>query len=524
MDATTIIREGHDAWRLLNDPGFCREWKALADADRKHTWYQEPHFCGAWYRAYRQTSQPLLLLAQKGSALSAIMPLARFECGGLTHAGADQCEYQGWIADTEYDQTFPLDCVRLLFERTSYHRWEWRYVAPDAPIDWLSEISSAKLGGIMTTNTLAPLFNVRDEGFIRRRVRGSLKNRINHLRRRGLNYERVKCPARSQEIITKLATWYDVRQGATRATMEFTSDPAKLDFYRQLASDPDQNWVSVLNLEHEAIAAHIGPRVGSELEINLPSYAVRESRDAPSTILLVEMAEDLSRHGGTTIDLTPGGDTHKERWATHHRNLYSFRLFRSRTAAAAMSSRSLIRRTTVSYLRKAGIEPRAVLNILKGRSATQHANDRNIAIREFRLGVSIDNHDNACRQAESRNNECVERMLLERARQLNHRAAHKLIAAAAQLWSEGWRPLVLGPMAEPPRIVWLQPIGGGPPRRAERLAALTGATKLGDASLAWTLDPTGASTMELTTSELNAIAAHCDPATSRLLAVSEQIT
>ena len=76
LSIETLLIAGDDAWRWLEDDGFAREWKAIADADAAYTWFQEPHFCRAWYRAYRNSAQPLLMIGRASGAVRAVMEAA----------------------------------------------------------------------------------------------------------------------------------------------------------------------------------------------------------------------------------------------------------------------------------------------------------------------------------------------------------------------------------------------------------------------------------------------------------------
>lgn len=456
LSIETLLIAGDDAWRWLEDDGFAREWKAIADADAAYTWFQEPHFCRAWYRTYRNSAQPLLMIGRASGAVRAVMPLARLSDGRLAHAGGHQCEYQGWVAGADTGVSFVIDSVRRLNGERTYTHWQWQYLSPGKPTEWLGEIQAGGMGGVIREQTQSPLLDVHDEGFIGQRIKGRLKSYINKLTRRGLRYDRPQDPARIEKILEHLARWYDIRQGAVRSTTPFTDDPFKLYFYRRLAADPTEVWLSVLETDDGPIAAHAGPFANGELNMNLPGQSLAESALSPGLILLVEMARDLRRSGGHTLDLSPGGEHHKSRFKTSERTLEGFTLYRSRTAALIAGAKLQQRQLAARLLRAAGLEPSRVAQSLRPLTGRGRKASGSPARIEFQLSPAPETPPEAtCKMLDAT---AAEVALLEGSRRFGGRAALALLRDGEWLGSHGWRAVQLDCDGHSlPPVVWLQP-------------------------------------------------------------------
>ena len=430
------VLTGEPAERFMDDPGANADWSALAAADAKHTWFQEPFFCRTWYDVYRAQMAPVLVLARDGAELRGVAPLARSRSdGALFHAGGHQCEYQGWVADPSIDAVFPLEALRALRGAGVTGRWTWPILAPGAPLDWVEDIAPSGLGGVLVSDFESPMLDVHDEAFLKARMKGRLKTKSNQLRKRGAVYVRESDPEAAVETMKRLARWCDLRQGAARASMPFTADPKKLEFHLRLARDTEQVWMCALKIDGEPIAAHFGPRCGGELNINLPSYNPRESKSSPGLVLLAEMAQDLRAQGGVEVDLTPGHEDYKSRFATRWRKVTEIDIRASRAEATALSLKTNARRRVAGALRAVGVEPLDGIAAAKALLGRKSAEGPPPPTGEIFAATA----ESLARATPLSTVEAEDAMLSE-ARELTLEDAQQTLSAASRLWSEGWRP------------------------------------------------------------------------------------
>ncbi len=380
--------EGDGARRLLSHARHLEAWQRLAERDSKSTWYQEPTFVNTWYAAYAKSHTPLLLLGRRRgspndteeSSLLGVLPLAIGADGTIVHAGAHQCEYHGWIADSAIEGDFPRRCIAEVMRHDRPQRWRWRYLPPGSPTDWIEELEHhPEAHGVAAAHwdtVDVPLLDVTNTDFIAARRRKRLGSYTRKLTAAGLRFKRVDCVDRAIRVVDEMAAWCDLRQGAANGDMPFADDIAKLPLHQALAANTSQAHVSALWLGKQLLAAHVGSYDGRELTMGVQGYDPAYGRYSPGKILVFAMADDLREIGGRAIDLTPGGDPWKEAFATEHRSISQLELVRRKTdvlrdrttAALEGGARRVLARAgaDTATLRGRTIEVRRRLTVLAG--------------------------------------------------------------------------------------------------------------------------------------------------------------
>jgi CelD/BcsL family acetyltransferase involved in cellulose biosynthesis len=372
--ALDVLRSDN-AVGTLSESRFLEEWKELASIDPKCTWFQEPAFVLDWYQAYRAVAEPLIVLARdEGGRLEGLMCLALMDGGRrLCHAGDHHTEYHGWIGRPESEERFVVEAVNRVMETYRPKSWRFRYLPPRAPVDWLRRLSPRI--GVSHQVVSVPIWDLTDTARLERKLKkGRVRNYINRYRRRGeLVYERIESPARIRAALEQLALWCDLRQGAANGVLPFGDDPRKLPFHEALAHRPNSVVFSALRLSERFLSIHLGGFDGDELFLGVQGHDPVESALSPGTILLYEMASDLAERGARLVDLTPGGDPWKERYATGHREIHSVELFRSNLLAEQARATDTLSRLASTAARRAGLEPSriraAVRSVLSSESS-----------------------------------------------------------------------------------------------------------------------------------------------------------
>ena len=326
MQFTLKIITGVEVWTLLEDEFFLSSWLELAKKDRKVTVSQEPPFVIPWYKQYTSTYVPILCLAyDKKGALAGLMPLAKnINDDTLTHAGAGEAEYHGWIAHPEIDEDFPAECLIKLKNTSNIKTWQWRWLGPKTPVKWLSSQLLTNEGIYVRLRTQAsPLWDLSDKAKYEKILKNrALRSKVNRYKRKGPYYiERITDKERTRELIDILRIQFDFRREAVNNVRPFGDDPNKASFYIERQNYPDNNHFTVLWSDHRPIAFHFGACDHDTLYLGLSSYDPVESKNSPGTLLLIELGKMLFEAGYRYLDLTPGGDQYKERFANAYQKL-----------------------------------------------------------------------------------------------------------------------------------------------------------------------------------------------------------
>lgn len=326
---------GAEAAQLAEDPAFLAAWRGLVAVQPQLALIQAPEFVLPWFQAYQGLWEPLLVLGRDAEGtLAGLLPLARrARDGRLAHAGAEQAEYHGWLVRPGGDEELLVPALERLARELPFGAWSWRWLPPGAATGWLGARALAAAGlHVLSEARPAPIWDLTDAEALARHDNRSLRAKRNRYRRRGeLVLERVQDATRARALLAELAVQCDFRQEAIHGVRPFADDPRKLEFFAErVARFPAASHFSVLRCGSEALAFHFGGCDGRTCLLGLSAYAPQESKQSPGTLLLVELARKLAAEGTRTLDLTPGTDAYKQRYATRQQELVRLRLFGSR--------------------------------------------------------------------------------------------------------------------------------------------------------------------------------------------------
>jgi len=360
---------GAEARRRCADAGFLAAWRALVASETKHALVQAPEFALPWYGAYAQDCEPLLVEGRGADGeLVALLPLARRADGSLVHAGAEQAEYHGWLARPGRDGEFLVPALEALRAGPGCATWRWRWSPPGADTRWTKELE-ARGFTVVREQRPAPVWELaRTE-----RLAGLLENRstrakFNRYRKRGaFRLERVRDPQRTRALLAQLARQCDFRQEVVNGVRPFASDPRKLEFFVARQAFPEANHFSVLLCGDEPLAFHFGACDGRTCLYGLTSYAPHEGKHSPGTLLLIELARALAAEGFQELDLTPGSDPYKQRFATGERELVRLGFFAAPRAAWRARASGRARRVLRGPLgTELGLNPERLQRLQRG--------------------------------------------------------------------------------------------------------------------------------------------------------------
>lgn len=272
-----------------------------------------------WLTHYGSMWEPLLVLGRDSrEALKALMPLAMSK-GLITGIGAHQAEYQGWLGGRAEAAQFVVDALKLLGERMSARRIHLKYLSAAMPLDTVREAlrGSARVS-IVEHRT--PLLALDKSAILASLQKKSTKSKVNRLQREGtLSFDAGSLAAWPAEVFDKVISLYDFRQGAAHNARPFLEDPHKrafhLDWMRQFPKLLD---LTLTRLDEEIIGAYFAVNSGPMSHVAIVAYSPFHARHSPGKLHIYNTALALAERGRAWIDLTPGGDAWKERFATSH--------------------------------------------------------------------------------------------------------------------------------------------------------------------------------------------------------------
>ena len=119
-------------------------------------------------------------------------------------------------------------------------------------------------------------------------------------------------------IFDQLIAFYDTRQAAANNATPFATDATKRTFHAELIKQPGLLHVSMLSVGDELISALVGITDGRIYSLAMPMFSPFRADYSPVTLHLLMLIDMLSKEGMQVLDLTPGNDSFKERFATDH--------------------------------------------------------------------------------------------------------------------------------------------------------------------------------------------------------------
>ena len=409
---------GADAESLLGDRAFQQQWRSLYSCCPWATIFQGADFVTTWYRVYRSQFQPVLITETLADgSLSGLLTLATTpDSPQLMFAGAGQAEYHTWLATSDRGDTFIAAAMDLLRTRFAGRTLTFEYLPPLAPKHWLEPgrpwANQSRL--VMWTR---PLMKLGDGENLRKSLKKSAnKSRLNRLKKLGdVQFEQLHGVAELAAVFDRIIAYYDFRQGAVNDSIYFQADPLKQPFYLALMDIPDLLHATVLKVGDRVVAAHLGLIDGKQCGLGIPAHSPFDAAHSPGKLQLLMLGVELAKQGFDTLDLTPGGDPYKDRFATDYDEVHILTIFLSdriwpkQIAELKVQSKSIAKRV----LKAAGIEPKTAQASIKKL--------RNLPQRLWKQQQSSVEHQIYCYSAEavradddtgSFNRDCLEDLLL----------------------------------------------------------------------------------------------------------------
>ena len=330
-----------------------------------------PEYFRLWFRHYAVEWRPLLVVVSGGEGeLHLVMPLAVRD-GWITGAGAQQAEYQGWLCAQDESPELLQAALLAVDKRLPAHPIKLHYLAPGMPTAMIERLCERN-PRMMLTRHSRPLMQLDKEVLAQALRKKGTRSKINRLRRRGeLTCRRLVDPGEISKGLDAIIGMYDLRQGAANDSCPFVDDPRKrgflLDWVNHGASE--ELHISCLMLDDEVIGAHIGVVSDDACQLAILAYSPRFGAFSPGKLQVYETARILVGEGVGQLDLTPGGDPWKERFASAHDKVFSLMVYPNRLTATRVRLASRIEKLARRILDRIGISPRQIkqaMSLVKG--------------------------------------------------------------------------------------------------------------------------------------------------------------
>ena len=365
MSAPSLeLVEGPSVLGLLGDPGFLAQWQALCAASAHATVFQDPVFARCWYQAYQSQWHPLLVLWRASeAALQALWPLAfQPQTRQLVQAGAHQAEYQAWLALPGVDLAFLDHAWRALTQRFHFASLRLKYLPSAAQLQTLQAVGALS-GRLLARDHARPLRLLTAQDLGASLAKKSNHSRLNRLRRLGaLELRRIASCAEFEQVFDTLIDYYDFRQGATHHSLPFREDPCKRAFHAALFAQlpAERLCLTVAYLDGSPISAFWGLGSGHTVHLGMLLHTPFLAAHSPGKLHLLQLGQHLLAQGQAVLDLTPGADPWKERFANAHDPVAEATLYRSRWQCAQVLVRDRIAAWAKRWVQRFGLRPAEV--------------------------------------------------------------------------------------------------------------------------------------------------------------------
>ena len=362
------IARGTEAAEMLGNESFRAKWGQLYQECPWATAAQSPAFVTSWYETYKQ--QYSLLLVGEFSAsgdMTGFLPLALNGSGRAELPGAHQAEYQSWLALASNSRSFLEGSLRLLSRKTEIGALLFRYLPSGAPVEgggtsssspWIWEMESHKRPIVR----LASGANVTE--YLQQKRNKTIKNSWNRLKQVGsVRLEQIRESEQLAPIFDQLIEWYDARQELAHGKRPFQTDKNKKTWHLHLLKEGLLH-LTLLKAGQETVSALFGLSDGKTYSVLMPMFAPKYARYSPMAIHHLLLVERLHAEGYSVLDLTPGPDPFKERFAGEYERVSVVSIYFKQREWIKAKVRRRSRVFTKGVLSALGIAPSSLARTL----------------------------------------------------------------------------------------------------------------------------------------------------------------
>lgn len=357
-----------EAAEMLRTGSFRALWLRLYRECPWATAAQSPAFVTSWYETYRQEYRPLLVCEFSATnALEGFLPVAVGRSGRAVLPGAHQAEYKSWLALPSNGGAFLESGLKLLSEETDIGGLSFRYLPAGTPVGGMATSDESPWIREVERHS-RPIVRLGDAAavaeYVRRKKTKTIKNSWNRLGRNGsLQLEHIRECEELVPIFDQLIEWYEMRQEMAHGKRPFRTDPYKKTWHLRLLKEGLLH-VTLLRAGREIVSALFGLSDGKTFSVLMPVFAPWHAACSPMAIHHLMMVEYLHAEGFSILDLTPGPDPFKERFAAEYEDVNVLAVYFKQREWIKAKVRERTHAITKEVLSAVGIEPRTITRTL----------------------------------------------------------------------------------------------------------------------------------------------------------------
>ncbi len=331
MHQRTTLVKNKEVFELLQNAEFQKKWKQLAAQSIGYTKLQESDFLTIWYQLYQSLFDPILIFSEnEKNELVGLIALAwDKEKQKISHAG--MAEYHGWLAIESETVPFLKSVLEVVKNDLGVKKWSWNWMPSGLDVEKLKAAAEGEAFLFVEAED-SPIWNLKDEEKLKKLLKSrSLRSKVNRYKRRGeYRYEIINNSSRVREVLDIAQHQCDLRREAMNNSRPFAEDPFKIDLAAGVVENPNTFHISALWLDDQLLACHVGSDDGDRVCFGMISYDPSESKQSPGTLLILELAKVLKEDGYSMLDMTPGTNSYKDRFANSYEKLYRPAIFFSK--------------------------------------------------------------------------------------------------------------------------------------------------------------------------------------------------
>jgi len=361
------ILVGTEAFKLLEEPKFRKEWIELYDSCTWATAFQSFEFVSNWYKEYQEEYTPILVAHWQEDRLVGLMPLAvparkknSIDDHQIRGAGYHYAEYQGWISTPEIHDTFISQAFQGLFDKFPGYRIKFSYLPSQTPKAWLKNSPMGKHAVLQPYKR--PIIDLNHPEVSKIFTKRGFKLKRNRLKREGkLSFVTITEERELLKYMDELALQYDFRQGAMFNRCHFRSNNFKVPFLMKLFREGMLH-AAILKLDEEVIASTLTVQGKGWVHLGgINTHSLTHAHHSPGMVHFVMLSKQLKQEGQQAFDLTPGEEAYKERLSNHYDEVYELVVSRNK----AFLQKRRLRAYVFKKLDEAGKGPMTLEFLLK---------------------------------------------------------------------------------------------------------------------------------------------------------------
>jgi CelD/BcsL family acetyltransferase involved in cellulose biosynthesis len=351
-----------EVFEQIDDQAFRKQWLDLHEQCEYATIFQHPSYIITWYKTYRRVCHPILITSKnEGNQLKGLWFL-NFDKATqkIEHAGTNQAEYQVWITTKGHESEFISGSWDLLISRLDFKELHLKYLPENYLLDYLRTGTSTR-GKFVSRSYERPFFCL-NEKTIQDMFSANTRRRVSKFEKIGkVEFVRIKTIEEFDSIFERLVDFYDFRMGALKQVIPFRSDKFKKEFHRNLfLSDTENIICTATYVNGQPVASQFSGLSKKTYCFLLLMHEPFLTKKSPGYMHLLQLSRYAKQEDIRKIDLTPGGDSWKERFATDSDQVIYAVLYRSKFSKIRAELKQNLKDTAKTILSKLGINGGAI--------------------------------------------------------------------------------------------------------------------------------------------------------------------